>query len=339
MSKMVSVLIPAYNEEYNIRTCLDSVLKNKYENREIIVVNDASIDNTKRILDDYSRKHEDIIVINKSVNGGRGAALQTCLMAAKGEIIATTDADTMVPNYWIEKIVKHLSNDKIDIVSGNWEPSNPTIVAKTNNIIDSIFIRILKGKMSAGKNPGFNTAFKKKVLDKIGGFNREIRWGNDPYLYGEASKYGFKFYFDEELVVQTKLEETIKDTIKRRFTWGQGRAIDSKYHKLPFSKKIEYLSVGWIYVLLCLDIFAFILNFKEIINYILIVLNVFSIFIPVLAVLVYLVNLKRKIKVPNILITIPLIIFLFFLRISSNFFGYLYQKLSNRKITSWRSSI
>ncbi len=65
--KLISVIVPVYNGEKHIQICVDQVLKQTYNNIEIIIVNDGSTDNTKLILEEISKKDSRIKVINKKI--------------------------------------------------------------------------------------------------------------------------------------------------------------------------------------------------------------------------------------------------------------------------------
>lgn len=95
---LVSVCIPARDEEKNIAGCLDSLLCQTYKNIEIIVCDDGSSDGTWEILTAYAAKHASIRVFkgkNKPSSwNGKSYALQQCADAARGDILYTTDADT-----------------------------------------------------------------------------------------------------------------------------------------------------------------------------------------------------------------------------------------------------
>jgi glycosyltransferase involved in cell wall biosynthesis len=119
---MISVIIPMYNSENTIKTCIDSVLNQTYNGKmEIIVVNDGSKDNSQSIVEEIvENKNSDIeiILINKE-NGGVSTARNTGLALAKGEFIALLDSD----DEWLkDKIEKQLSvfnqDSKIGFVSG-----------------------------------------------------------------------------------------------------------------------------------------------------------------------------------------------------------------------------
>ena len=95
---MISVIIPAYNEEKIIGDTIDNIIKimksnNIYDNSEIIIVNDGSTDNTKKIV-----LKKDVILINNPCNMGYGYSLKKGIEHAKNETIVITDADLMDNN-------------------------------------------------------------------------------------------------------------------------------------------------------------------------------------------------------------------------------------------------
>ena len=114
---MVSVIIPAYNEEKSIGKTIDEIVKimkkdNFYKGSEIIVVNDASTDNTKK-----EALKKNVKVINNPHNMGYGFSLKRGIMAAKNEIIVTTDADLTYPFSAVKEMIK-LKNEGFDLVVG-----------------------------------------------------------------------------------------------------------------------------------------------------------------------------------------------------------------------------
>ncbi|MCX6755952.1 MAG: glycosyltransferase family 2 protein [Candidatus Nomurabacteria bacterium] len=91
--KILSVVIPAYNESYTIGLVIEKVLNLKFINHwtiELIVVNDGSTDNTLEVLRKYQDK---IILIDKNINEGKGSAVKYGLRVAKGDYVIIQDAD------------------------------------------------------------------------------------------------------------------------------------------------------------------------------------------------------------------------------------------------------
>ena len=94
--ELISVIVPVYNGEKVIEKCIDSLLKQTYQEMEIILVNDGSIDNTDSICSSYRKKY-DCIKYFLQKNQGPGAARNRGLKEAKGEYLAFVDADD-----WLE---------------------------------------------------------------------------------------------------------------------------------------------------------------------------------------------------------------------------------------------
>lgn len=108
----LSVVIPAYNEEYDLRIgVLDSVYgylsKQKYS-WEILFVDDGSTDNTAKLAEDFAQKHSNFFVL-KEPHRGKAGTVTAGILKAKGEIILFTDADQATPIDQLEKILPKFS--------------------------------------------------------------------------------------------------------------------------------------------------------------------------------------------------------------------------------------
>lgn len=117
----ISVIIPVYNEEANIDYVVESVTNdlNKYI-YEIIFVNDGSVDNSEGKIQKHVSQNEKIKLISYEQNIGRGYALRQGINIAKGDIIATIDADLSYDSIYIPKMIDFLSNNpSIEIVLGS----------------------------------------------------------------------------------------------------------------------------------------------------------------------------------------------------------------------------
>ena len=114
MLQQVSVIIPAYNNDQHLEKCLISVRKQIYKNYEVIVVDDGSTDNTYAIAEKYAR------VVRLKHNLGGGAARNEGAKVARGEILAFTDADVVLPVDWLEKIVKNMNSNGVRCVGGGY---------------------------------------------------------------------------------------------------------------------------------------------------------------------------------------------------------------------------
>lgn len=111
----VSIIIPCYNAEKYIDKCLKSILKDKLEEKEIIIVNDGSIDNSLNILKKYSKKYNFIKIIDQK-NSGQAIARNVALSKAKGEYIAFVDIDDYVEKNIFYKMYNFAKKNHYDYV-------------------------------------------------------------------------------------------------------------------------------------------------------------------------------------------------------------------------------
>ena len=107
---LISVIIPVYNMEKFVGECLDSVLKQTLDDIEVIIINDGSNDNSLKIIREYQKRDNRIIVINKE-NAGVGAARNDGIKAATGDYIAFMDPDDM---YASNNALRHCYNVAIN---------------------------------------------------------------------------------------------------------------------------------------------------------------------------------------------------------------------------------
>lgn len=114
---MISVVIPAYNEEKHIVRCLDAfVAQQTTYPFEVILVNNNSTDNTEKLAKEYQSKITLHIILEKEK--GRGHARATGFAKAKGDVILSTDADAIAPNDWIEQMGKVFEESSVGAVTG-----------------------------------------------------------------------------------------------------------------------------------------------------------------------------------------------------------------------------
>ncbi len=114
MSKLISIIVPVYNLEAYIQHTLDSLFAQTYHELEVIAVDDGSMDNCPRILDEYAAHEPRLKVIHQS-NGGVGSARNTGLTVAKGDYIGFCDGDDEVEPTMYERLLKNLLKHDADI--------------------------------------------------------------------------------------------------------------------------------------------------------------------------------------------------------------------------------
>lgn len=116
MNPKISVIIPAYNAEKYLEKCLDSIFNQTFKDFEVILVNDGSTDNTRRIAERYAAEHTNMILLNQE-NGGISTARNKGLEQCQGEYITFSDSDDYADSDWLEHFVNATtSNGNCDFV-------------------------------------------------------------------------------------------------------------------------------------------------------------------------------------------------------------------------------
>lgn len=177
----ISVVIPAFNEAKSIVKTLESLKNQDYQgNFEIIVVDNNSTDNTSQIAKKYGAK------VIFEANKGAAFARQAGFSASKGQIIASTDSDTIVPVNWLSWINNQFqSHPNAVLVSGMWDFYD-------GHFLPNFFIWALNYPLFVifSWYSGANMAVKKDAFIKVGGFNTSLPLSEDSDLGVRLRKLG-----------------------------------------------------------------------------------------------------------------------------------------------------
>ena len=114
VDNLVSIITPAYNAEKYIKYTIESVIKQTYINWEIIIVDDASVDNTVNIIKNYQQNDKRIKLISLGKNQGVANARNTAIKNAKGRYMAFLDADDYWENNKLHEQIKFMQDNNID---------------------------------------------------------------------------------------------------------------------------------------------------------------------------------------------------------------------------------
>lgn len=111
---LISIILPIYNGEQYLRDCLESILKQKYHNFEVILVNDGSIDSSEAICRQYVNRDDRFRYVQKE-HGGASSARNYGLELVKGEYVTFIDADDWVEENYLELLHQSLKENNADI--------------------------------------------------------------------------------------------------------------------------------------------------------------------------------------------------------------------------------
>lgn len=111
---LISVIVPVYNVEEYLEECLDSLLKQIFENYEVLLINDGSTDNSQLICEKYVQSDKRFHLFNKE-NGGLSDARNYGIEKAKGNLITFIDSDDYVEKEYLQELLNNLKKNNSDI--------------------------------------------------------------------------------------------------------------------------------------------------------------------------------------------------------------------------------
>lgn len=112
----ISIIIPAYNVEKYLSECLDSILSQKVQDYEILIIDDGSTDHTKDIAESYRQKHEDSIWVYEQNNLGPSGARNRGLEEASGEYVLYIDSDDFIGQDTLERLIAKIEKHGFDVL-------------------------------------------------------------------------------------------------------------------------------------------------------------------------------------------------------------------------------
>jgi glycosyltransferase involved in cell wall biosynthesis len=194
---IVSIIIPTHNRGIKIIETINAIEENEFPNEklEIIIIDDFSEKNPKKIIENLNKKYKNILFIRNSKNLGPSATRNKGVKKSRGEFVFFTDDDCIPPKNWISEYLNFLRlNKQIALVGGCAEPSSKNIIAQIENIKDKILGVRVKNPKVGGKeiHTGFtgNVAYRKKVFIEFGGFEERLKRQEDVELKNRvAQKY------------------------------------------------------------------------------------------------------------------------------------------------------
>jgi biofilm PGA synthesis N-glycosyltransferase PgaC len=257
---LISVLVPAHNEELVLRRNLESVFNSTYKNIELIIINDSSTDRTQSIARSFQRQHKDRFKRIKLLNiqmRGKAHALNAGLAHTKGSLFMCLDADSAVVPNAIEMAVKEFQSDpRLVCVSSNIKifPDKGFL-----NIIQRIeyltCYQMKKTEVQGGIQyivGGIGSTFKTRVVKNLGGYDTDTITEDMDLSMKILNRYGskYKLGYSPQVVTYTEQVFKISDLIQQRYRWRYGcYQVFFKYRKLFLSRQAKHSKLlGWFYL-------------------------------------------------------------------------------------------
>ena len=224
---LVSVFIPAHNEERDIADAVHSIFANRYKRLEVIVINDASTDRTQEVLEGLMEDYPDLKVLRLEKNLGKANGLNLALAMSHGDIIVTLDADSVLDEAAIEWAVWHFNNfPRVGAVTGNPRVRNRTsLLGKIQTAEYSSVIGLIKrtqrivGKVMTVS--GVVAAWRRKAIIDAGLWSNNAITDDIEMTWKMETKF-WDVRYEPNMVCWMLVPETLKGIWVQRKRWAQG---------------------------------------------------------------------------------------------------------------------
>jgi len=237
----ISVVVPVKNEERVVSRLLKALLKLNYpqHKKEIVIVEDGSVDKTVEICEEYVKKHSDQIkLLRKSTSNGKAAALNYAIRHIKGEIIAVFDADSVPEPNILRKVIKYFEDQSVGAAQGITRSINAdeNILTKFVSYEDAArFEILLRGKDALSlfvHLTGSCQFIRRNVLEDVDGWDEESL-SEDTEMSVRLLEKGYKIRYAPDVQSWQENPANLTQLIKQRTRWFRGcMEVALRYGKL-----------------------------------------------------------------------------------------------------------
>jgi cellulose synthase/poly-beta-1,6-N-acetylglucosamine synthase-like glycosyltransferase/spore germination protein YaaH/peptidoglycan/xylan/chitin deacetylase (PgdA/CDA1 family) len=222
---MVSIIVPAFNEEVNAVSSLENLLRCDYPNFDIIFVDDGSADATYRKVQAAFEFHPKVKVFTKP-NGGKASALNFGIERTDAAFVVCIDADTKLMPDAVSKLMHHFGNEEVGAVAGSVKVGNEVNWLTKWQSIEYTVSQNFDRRGFAYKNaitvvPGAIGAFRKEALAEAGGFTTDTL-AEDCDITIRILRAGYIVANEPQAFAYTEAPETLKQFFKQRHRWTFG---------------------------------------------------------------------------------------------------------------------
>ena len=222
---LVSIIVPAYNEEINACRTIGSLLQQDYPNLRIVFVDDGSTDSTyKKVSEEFADNQ--FVQIYTKQNGGKASALNYGINIANSDFVVCIDADTQLKSDAVSQLMKKFTDETVGAVAGNVKVGNEVNLITRWQSIEYITSQNFDRRAFELLNcitviPGAIGAFRKDAVIQAGAFTTDTL-AEDCDLTMRLHRQGYKIKNSNSAISYTEAPETMHQFMKQRFRWSFG---------------------------------------------------------------------------------------------------------------------
>lgn len=238
----VSVVVPCYNEEATLGATIESLLALEYpkDKLEVIVVDDGSRDNTRKIGERYAATNNRVKFFHKT-NGGKYTALNFGIAQSSAEVVGCLDADSFVAPDALIEAAKRFDEPGVMAITPAMKVHRPRNALELMQAVEytfGIFYKKMFDNLSAiNVLPGPFSLYRREIFAKIGPF-RHAHNTEDMEIAFRMHAHGLKIVNAHTSVVYTTVPRTVMSLVRQRTRWSQGFLQNSRdYSYMYFNRR------------------------------------------------------------------------------------------------------
>lgn len=228
---LVTILVPAHNEEDTLRGAVASIAALHYHHFEVVLIDDKSDDQTLAIMGELQREYQGkmtVKIVPIEVNQGKANALNQGLKVATGEYVLGIDSDSILDYQSLSELVKTLNSDEnIGAVAGKPVVRNRTTIMGRLQLLEYIGVidiikkaqAFLTGRITTVS--GVIVAFRRQALESVGGWNAAVMT-EDIDITWRMYRHGWQVRYEPRAICWILVPESIRNLIRQRQRWSRG---------------------------------------------------------------------------------------------------------------------